>query len=80
LGGPVRPTASAIAAQRPLETAARLTGGLLHQWQQRNVTPSLPLAVRQLAAAGNLDNLRLAIAGAGPAGYHGPVFMASRVL
>jgi uncharacterized protein len=56
------PTASAIAAQRPLETAARLTGGLLHQWQQRNVTASLPLAVRQLAAAGNLDNLRLAIA------------------
>jgi DUF1680 family protein len=56
------PTASAIAAQRPLETAARLTGGLLHQWQLRNVTASLPLAVRQLAAAGNLDNLRLAIA------------------
>ena len=56
------PTASAIAAQRPLESAARLTGGLLHQWQQRNVTASLPLAVRQLAAAGNLDNLRLAIA------------------
>ena len=73
------PTASAIAAQRPLETAARLTGGLLHQWQQRNVTASLPLAVRQLAAAGNLDNLRLAIAGAGPAGYHGPVFMDSDI-
>jgi DUF1680 family protein len=56
------PTASAIAAQRPLGAAARLTGGLLRQWQQRNVTASLPLALRQLAAAGNLDNLRLAIA------------------
>jgi hypothetical protein len=34
---------------------------LLFQWQQRNVTASLPLALRQLEAAGNLDNLRLAI-------------------
>ena len=56
------PTASAISAQRPLAAAARLTSGLLRQWQQRNVTASLPLALRQLAAAGNLDNLRLAIA------------------
>src|ERR1700722_4504696 len=79
------PTASAIAAQRPLETAARLTGGLLHQWQQRNVTASLPLAVRQLAGGGDPDHPRLAIpgdaagGGAGPADYQGPVFMDSDI-
>ena len=73
MSGPVLPTGSAIAAQRPLVDAARLTGGLLHEWQQRNVTASLPLAVRQLAAAGNLDNLRLAIACAGDgSGSAGP--------
>jgi DUF1680 family protein len=118
LSGPVLPTESAIAAQRPLPGAARLTGGLLHEWQQRSAAVSLPLAVRQLAVAGNLDNLRLAIAadasadsgggpgggsggvrgprgprgpggsdgpggpsgpGAGPGGYHGPVFMDSDI-
>jgi len=41
--------------------AARLTGGLLHDWQQRSSRVSLPLALRQLEAAGNLDNVRLAI-------------------
>jgi uncharacterized protein len=61
-GGPVRPTASAIAAQHPLAArGARLTGGLLHDWQQRNVSASMPLALHQLEAAGNMDNLRLAI-------------------
>ncbi|MGH3281471.1 MAG: hypothetical protein ACRDNW_20370, partial [Trebonia sp.] len=39
----------------------RLTGGLLRQWQRRNATASMPLALRQLVVAGNLDNLRLAI-------------------
>jgi uncharacterized protein len=34
---------------------------LLHEWQHRNVSASMPLALRQLQAAGNLDNLRLAI-------------------
>jgi DUF1680 family protein len=58
-GGPVAPTASALGAQRPAIT--QLTSGLLHDWQQRNVSASLPLALRQLEAAGNLDNLRLAI-------------------
>jgi uncharacterized protein len=38
-----------------------VTGGLLHRWQQRNLTSSLPLALRQLQDAGNLDNLRLAV-------------------
>jgi DUF1680 family protein len=63
------PGASAIAAQRPLAArGARLTGGLLHDWQRRNVSASMPLALHQLEAAGNMDNLRLAIsAGAQPA-------------
>ncbi|HUN31689.1 MAG TPA: hypothetical protein VMU95_06675, partial [Trebonia sp.] len=63
------PGALAIAAQRPLAArAARLTGGLLHDWQRRNVSASMPLALHQLEAAGNMDNLRLAIrAGAEPA-------------
>ncbi|HXC84249.1 MAG TPA: beta-L-arabinofuranosidase domain-containing protein [Trebonia sp.] len=38
-----------------------MTSGLLHDWQRRNVSASMPLALRQLEAAGNLDNLRLAI-------------------
>ena len=62
------PTGSAISAQRPLADAPRVTGGLLAEWQQRNVTASLPLAVRQLTAAGNLDNLRLAIDADAPGG------------
>jgi hypothetical protein len=40
---------------------ASLTGGLLHQWQQRNLAASLPLALRQLEGAGNLENMRLAV-------------------
>jgi hypothetical protein len=40
---------------------ARLTGGLLHDWQRRNATASMPLALHQLVVAGNLDNLQLAI-------------------
>jgi DUF1680 family protein len=40
----------------------QLSGGLLHDWQQRNLRISLPLALRQLETAGNLDNMRLAIA------------------
>jgi len=58
--GPVAPTAAAVGAHRPL-ARARLTAGLLHQWQQRNLAASLPLALRQLEDAGNLDNVRLAI-------------------
>jgi uncharacterized protein len=75
--GPVRPTASAAVTHRPLDgPGARLTGGLLHDWQRRSREASLPLALRQMEAAGNLDNLRLAIAGASE-GYRGPVFMDS---
>jgi uncharacterized protein len=75
--GPVSPTASAAVTHRPLTgPGARLTGGLLHDWQQRSREASLPLALRQMEAAGNLDNLRLAVAGASD-GYRGPVFMDS---
>ena len=61
-GGPALPTADAVSAQRPLIPAGlRLTGGLLHDWQRRNASASMPLALQQLVAAGNLDNIRLAI-------------------
>ncbi len=77
--GPVSPTPDAAVAHRPLAgRAARLGTGLLHDWQRRNRDASLPLALRQLEAAGNLGNLRLAIAGAHE-GYRGPVFMDSDI-
>jgi uncharacterized protein len=55
---------------------ARLTGALLRDWQWRSHEASLPLALRQMEVAGNLGNLRLAVAGASD-GYRGPVFMDS---
>ena len=54
------PTATAPGIHRPI-AQARLAAGLLHEWQQRNLVSSLPLALRQLEEAGNLDNVRLAI-------------------
>jgi uncharacterized protein len=75
--GPASPTASAAVTHRPPDgPGVRLTGGLLHDWQRRSRDASLPLALRQMEAAGNLGNLRLAIAGASE-GYRGPVFMDS---
>jgi DUF1680 family protein len=66
-------------AHRPLSRqSVHLADGLLQQWQQRNRAASLPLALRQLETAGNLDNLRLASSGAS-SGYRGPVFMDSDV-
>ncbi len=56
--------------QRNRRTAKMISTGR----QQRNRTLSLPLALRQLEAAGNLGNLRLAIVGKRE-GYRGPVFM-----
>jgi uncharacterized protein len=77
--GPAQPTATASIAHRPLEgPGVHLTGSLLADWQQRNRTASLPLALRQLETAGNLDNLRLAITGVGGP-YRGPVFMDSDI-
>ena len=58
--GPVAPAAAAAVARRPVADAW-LTRGLLYDWQQRNLSSSLPLALRQLERAGNLDNIRLAI-------------------
>jgi uncharacterized protein len=83
--GPATPTATAQTAHRPLTgPGAALTEGLLHDWQSRNREASLPLALRQLEVAGNLDNLRAAAAAGdsaepGAASYHGPVFMDSDV-
>ena len=77
--GPASPTAQAAVAHRPPDgPGARLTGGLLHDWQRRSHDVCLPLALRQMEAAGNLGNLRLAIAGIRQ-GYRGPVFMDSDV-
>src|SRR5215472_15106037 len=77
--GPAIPSSGAAVALRPLPyTGARLSGGLLHDWQNRNRAASLPLALRQLEAAGNLGNLRLVIDGARD-GYQGPVFMDSDI-
>jgi DUF1680 family protein len=77
--GPVRPTSGASVVHRPIDgLGARLTGGLLGDWQQRNRSASIPLALRQLEAAGNLANLRLAISGVGGT-YRGPVFMDSDI-
>src|SRR5580658_10649535 len=58
--GPVAPTAAAAGMHRPL-AMTRLDAGLLHDWQQRNLAASLPLALRQLEDAGNLNNVRLAV-------------------
>jgi hypothetical protein len=77
--GPVRPTASADIAHRPLPgPGTHLTSGLLHDWQQRNSAVSLPLAATQMEAAGNVGNLRLAASG-GDSGYRGPAFMDSDI-
>jgi uncharacterized protein len=75
--GPVSPTASAAVRHRPVDgPGTRLTGALLRDWQRRSHDASLPLALHQMEAAGNLGNLRLAVAGASD-GYRGPVFMDS---
>ncbi|NUR85074.1 MAG: glycoside hydrolase family 127 protein [Nonomuraea sp.] len=36
----------------------RITGGLLRQWQDRNLRATIPHTIEQLRDAGNLDNLR----------------------
>jgi uncharacterized protein len=77
--GPAVPSPDAAVALRPLPRGAvRISSGLLADWQERNRVTSLPLALRQLEAAGNLDNLRLVIDGAHE-GYRGPAFMDSDI-
>ncbi|MGW0198620.1 glycoside hydrolase family 127 protein [Nonomuraea sp. NPDC003201] len=53
LAGAVRTIAGAV---RPL-SGARITGGLLHDWQRRNRRATIPHTVEQLRAAGNVANL-----------------------
>ena len=78
-GGPVSPSPAAAVVHRPLDgDVSALTSGQLAGWQRRNRAASLPLALRQLEVAGNLGNLRLAIADAHE-GYRGPVFMDSDI-
>jgi DUF1680 family protein len=51
-----------MVAQRPLPLPGiRLTDGMLHAWQHRNTETSMPIALRQLTVAGNLENLERAI-------------------
>jgi len=77
--GPACPTLTAVVAHRPLNGhGVQLRDGLLCTWQRRNRTASLPLALRQLESAGNLNNLRLAISGVN-GGYQGPAFMDSDI-
>jgi uncharacterized protein len=80
--GPAMPTPAAAVSQRPLAgvgQGAWLTSGLLYDWQRRNASASMPLALRQLEAAGNLDNIRLAIGPVPGTSYHKPVFMDSDI-
>ena len=75
--GPAIPSRSVSVVLRPLgRDSVTITSGLLHQWQERNRSASLPLALRQLDTAGNLANLRLAISH-GEGEYRGPQFMDS---
>ena len=59
--GPVRPTAAAKSALRPvaLDDVTFEPDSLFGQWQHRNATRTLPHCVKQLEASGALDNLRL---------------------
>lgn len=59
--GRVRPLAS---------SSAEITAGVLHGWQERNRTRTIPHTVTELRSAGNLDNLRSVAEGTG-APYRG---------
>ena len=44
---------------RPLPSSSvEITRGILHDWQERNRTRTIPHTITELRAAGNLDNLR----------------------
>jgi DUF1680 family protein len=80
--GPAAPTAEAAVSHRPLPgTSSLLPGGLLHDWQQRNRDVSMPLAPVRLDSAGNLANVRAAVAAREglKTEYNGPVFMDSDI-
>ena len=59
--GRVRPLAS---------SSAEITAGVLHGWQERNRTRTIPHTLTELRSAGNLDNLRSVAEGTG-APYRG---------
>ncbi len=79
VSGPAVPTSSAKAALRPLGVRdVTIQAGPLARWQQLNGQTSIPLGLKQLEAAGNLHNLRLA-AGTAQGEFRGPRFMDSDV-
>ncbi|WP_043627855.1 glycoside hydrolase family 127 protein [Nonomuraea candida] len=53
LSGAIRTAAGAV---RPLP-GVRITGGLLHHWQTRNGTATIPHTIERLREAGNVANL-----------------------
>ncbi len=79
--GPVRPTAGARTAVRPVGYGdAEITGGFWGARQTRNREISIPIGSRRLRDAGNLENLRLGSQpGDARASYQGPVFMDSDI-
>ena len=77
--GPAAPTERAAVRFRPLPPGkVRITGGLWHERAETNRRVTLPAGERQLEAAQNLKNLRLA-AGEGQGAPHGPIFADSDV-
>jgi DUF1680 family protein len=79
--GPVRPTAGARTAVRPVGYGdVVIAGGFWGARQERNRVISIPIGSRRLRDAGNLENLRLgARPGDARASYVGPVFMDSDI-
>ncbi|WP_026256983.1 glycoside hydrolase family 127 protein [Actinopolymorpha alba] len=75
--GPVVPTATSRVTHRGLGLDdVRIDGGPWGRWQSVNRAVSIPLGIKQLRKAGNLDNLRLA-AGEATGEFRGPRFMDS---
>lgn len=75
----VRLGSGSRARLRPLAAAATaVTGGRWHRLQELNREVTLQEATRQLAEAGNLDNLRIA-AGEQTGDYRGPLYLDSDV-
>lgn len=77
--GPAVPTSASRAVHRPLGIQdVVLSGGPFGRWQMVNRDVSIPLGMRQLEEAGNLDNLRLT-AGQADVEFRGPRFSDSDV-
>ncbi|HWG14609.1 MAG TPA: beta-L-arabinofuranosidase domain-containing protein [Streptosporangiaceae bacterium] len=77
--GPVDPTPEARTALRPLPLGdAPITGGLWAERQRVNRETTVPVGLRQLEAAGSLENFKAAAAGQHGT-YHGRVFQDGEV-